>query len=133
MADRNLSLTVLDETLAVCRLAAEARPPDWAARGRFWSMTRTAGELSLVCEQSLIPGDCDQSIRIEPGWRAFEVAGPLDFGLTGILASLAQPLARAGISIFSLSTFETDYLLVKETDLGRAVEVLRRAGHQVAT
>jgi hypothetical protein len=67
--------------------------------------------------------------RIEPGWRAIKVAGPLDFSLTGILATLASPLAEAGISLFAVSTYDTDYVLVREVDLGRAQAVLRAAGH----
>ena len=97
-------------------------------RGELFAITRTPDELSIVCSQANVPPNTFS----EPDWRALKVSGPLDFSLTGILASLASPLAQAGISIFALSTFDTDYLLVKSGALDRAVEVLRRAGHAVA-
>lgn len=97
-------------------------------RGDLYAITRTRDELSIVCPQADVP----PSTFSEPEWRALKVAGPLDFSLTGVLASLAAPLADAGISIFALSTFDTDYLLVKSDVLALAVEVLRRAGHSVA-
>ena len=76
--------------------------------------------------------DVPANVKVEPKWRCLKVKGPLDFALTGILASLANPLARAGISIFAVSTFDTDYLLVKEGDLERAAEALSIAGHEPA-
>jgi len=91
------------------------------------SLTRTAGELSLVyCEEAVPDG-----VRCEQGWRCLRVAGTLDFSLVGVLASLLGPLADAGLSVFVVSTFDTDYLLVKQTDFQRTVDVLRRAGHAV--
>jgi hypothetical protein len=96
-------------------------------RDGFFSITRTGEELSVVCREVLVP----EGIRAERGWRAIRVAGVLDLSQVGVLASLAVPLAGAGISLFALSTFDTDYLLVKEQDLGRAVEVLVAAGHAV--
>ena len=92
-------------------------------------MTRTADELSIVCETDYVPSEVEQ----ESGWRALVVEGRLDFALTGILVSLAAPLADAGVSIFALSTFNTDYLLVRADDLPRAVAALRAAGHRVAS
>jgi hypothetical protein len=93
----------------------------------FFSITRTGEELSVVCREALVP----EGIRAERGWRALRVAGVLDLSQVGVLASLASPLAGAGISLFALSTFDTDYLLVQEQDLGRAVEVLVAVGHAV--
>jgi hypothetical protein len=124
------TLVPLDGLFAVCRLAAETPLPAWAAGGRagsFVSVTRTADELSIVCRQELVPDD----IRCERGWRVLRVAGPLDLTLIGVLASLLVPLADAGIAVFVLSTFDTDYLLVKGDRLDAAVEVLRREGHGV--
>ena len=115
--------------LAICRLAAEAPFPPWALEpGAFLSITRTPEELSLVCPQSSVPA----GIRCEGGWRALQVDGPLDFALTGILASLTVPLAEAGLSLFALSTFDTDYLLVREAQLSEALGALRKAGHQIS-
>lgn len=122
-----LDLTLLDPPLAVCRLSPGATVPDWAAFGAFTSITRTAEEWSIVCEAGAVPAD----VRRETGFRALKVAGPLDFALTGILASLAVPLAEAGVSVFALSTFDTDYLLVREAQLECALRALRGAGHRI--
>jgi hypothetical protein len=119
-----LTLTLLPDTFAVCQLAPTAPIPAWADAGHFTAITRTADELSIVCRQEHIPDD----ITAERGWRCLKVAGPLDFALTGILAALAAPLAQAGISIFALSTYATDYLLVKEASIAQAMTVLRDAG-----
>ena len=123
---QGLNLLLLPGRLGVCRLAPEAPLPSWAG-GKLVAITRTADELSIVCEQCYIPDE----VQAEKGWRALKVAGPLDFSLTGVLAALAGPLADAKISIFALSTFDTDYLLVKETILSAAVQTLRSAGHHI--
>jgi hypothetical protein len=120
-------LRVFPGRYAVYRLAPDAPPPAWA-RGPVLSITRTPAELSIVCEEQPIP---PVGARVEPGWRVLQVAGPLDFSLTGVLAALAAPLAAAGIPIFALSTFDTDYLLVKQDRLEAALDVLRAAGHSV--
>jgi hypothetical protein len=112
---------------AVCRLPADAALPPWASGGTFSSVTRTPGELSIVCAEGLAP----EGTKCECGWRIFQVAGPLDFSLTGILAAIATPLAGAGVSIFAISAFDTDYVLVKEENLAKAVEALGAAGHKV--
>jgi hypothetical protein len=122
----SLTLSLLPDTLAVCRLAPDASLPDWAA-GELLSITRTSDELSIVCAERHVPA----SVRCEKGWRCLKVAGPMDLSLIGILASLAVPLAEARIPLFAVSTYDTDYLLVKETDVERAVEVLRKAGHMI--
>jgi len=122
-----VKLIALDESYAIVRLEPDAELPGWACGGHFWSVTRSDAELSIVCAENDVPADASA----ERGWRAFEVAGPLDFSLTGIVASLVGPLAEAEISIFVLSTFETDYLLVREPDLARAVAALAAAGHTV--
>ena len=115
-------LRLLAGRYAVCRLAADADVP-----AAFFSVTRTADELSLVCAEQQAP----EEARCERGWRIFQVAGPLEFSLTGVLAAIAAPLADAGVSIFAISTFDTDYVLVKEDDVAKAVEALRAAGHRV--
>jgi hypothetical protein len=120
-----MNVTVLPERLAVSRLPASARVPSWALElhEEFSSITRTAGELSIVCPEDAVPPD----VQVEPGWRALQVPGPIPFATTGVLAGLATPLAAAGISIFALSTYDTDYVLVKEDDLERALAALAGA------
>ncbi len=122
-----LPLTVLEETIAICRLPAGAPPPTWAERSPFLSITRTANELSVVCRQEIVP----EGIPCERSWRCLRVAGNLDFSLVGVLASLVTPLADAGVGVLAISTFDTDYLLVREGDLARAVDMLGQAGHSV--
>jgi len=96
-------------------------------RAAFASFTRTHEELSGVCEESRLP----VNIAAQRGRRLLTVKGPLDFALTGVLASLAGPLAEAGVSIFSISTYDTDYLLLAEHDLERGIAALERAGHTI--
>ena len=115
------------ETYAVCRLDRNAPAPDWGTRGLFSSVTRTAEELSVVCPDAQVPG----RVKREGGWRVLKVEGPLDFSLTGVLASLTAPLAREGISVFALSTYDTDYLLVKKEQLEKAIQALRGEGYEV--
>lgn len=122
-----LRLRVVPGTLAVCRLDAREALPAWAA-GPFLSVTRTSDELSVVCQEAAVP----EGVRFERGWRALQVEGPLDLALTGVLASLAAPLAGAGVSVFAISTFETDWLLVRGPQLAAACDALRAAGHTVA-
>ena len=118
---------VLPGEYAICRLSADAPVPDWAMQGDFCSITRTQEELSIVCAQDLISGSVEQ----EADWVCLKVIGPLDFNLTGILASLAGTLAEAGISVFAISTFDTDYLLVKRVSLAEAIDALSQAGHKI--
>jgi hypothetical protein len=127
MANQTPTLTLLPDTFAISRLGVNADIPAWATAGGFFSITRTAEELSIVCLQSLVP----HGIRCERDWRCFKLAGPIPFTTVGVLASLVQPLAKAGISVFAVSTFETDYLLVKAVDLARAIDAMRHSGHAV--
>jgi uncharacterized protein len=121
-----MKLLRLPGAFAVCRLAPEAQLPDWVWQDKtFLSLTYTPEELSIVCSASQVPA----SVQMERNWSVLKVEGPLDFSLTGILSALTVPLAGAEISIFALSTFTTDYLLVKEQDLDRACQVLEKAGH----
>jgi len=122
-----LSLSILPETLAICRLEKEDGIPGWALGGSFVSITRTSEELSIVCTQTQVP----EGVRRDAGWRCLKVEGPLNLSATGVLASFLTPLAREGISVFALSTYDTDYLLVKQKDLEKAVMVLSQNGHQV--
>jgi uncharacterized protein len=127
VSDNKLTLSILPDTVAICRLSKNATVPDWALSGEFFSITRTMDELSIVCNQDRVP----EATKCERDWRGLKVVGTLDFSLTGILAALVAPLADAGISIFAVSTFDTDYLLVKESQLQNAIKVLSAAGHLI--
>ena len=125
--DWYLDLVLLNTILAVCRLESGEQIPAWAMEGEFMSVTRTADELSVVCRASAVPADTE----CETGWRIFKVEGVLDFALTGVLCSVVKPLAEAGVSIFSLSTYNSDYVMVKEENIEKAVGVLTAAGHRI--
>ncbi len=122
-------ISVLNESFGICRLESGNKVPKWLKQeeGPFYSLTRTSEELSIVCPVEWIP----DGIEAERGWRCLKVEGPLDFGEVGILLSLAKPLADVDVSIFALSTYDTDYLLLKEKDFDRAIKALERAGHEI--
>jgi uncharacterized protein len=122
-----MRLALLDGELGIARLGPDDPVPAWGGQGPVCSTTRTGQELSVLCAAGAIP----EGVRAERGWRCLRVAGRLDFSLTGVLASIAGPLAAAGVSIFALSTYDTDYVLVAARSLDVAVEALRRAGHEV--
>jgi len=124
---RTLHLTVLPLLLSVCQLARDAAVPEWAQKGAFVAAVRTDEELSLVCPAHMVP----PHVRAHGPWRALKVRGPLDFALVGVLLTLLTPLAEAGISVFALSTYNTDYILVPADRLDAAIRALRAAGHQV--
>ena len=114
-----MELQLLPDRLAICRLDAVDESELRAASGLF-SVTRTADELSVVCPAE----DAPQSAEVSAGWRALKVHGPLDHNEVGVLASIAAPLADAGVSLFPIATYDTDYVLVKEPDLERALAAL---------
>ena len=122
-----LTITVHPEHYAICRLEPNAALPAWAVGANFLSVTRTALELSVVCEDARVP----DFAHAERDRRLLQIEGTLAFALTGVLASVAEPLAEAEISIFAVSTYDTDYLLVAEQDLHKATAVLDAAGHTV--
>lgn len=117
-----LTLKLLPLSLAVIRLPVHEGIPDWVFRAEFFSVTRTYEELSIVCPQDQIQGNP----LLEKEFRAFQVQGPLDFSLTGILSSLLEPLAKEKISVFTFSTYDTDYILVKEPHLSKVIEIFQR-------
>jgi len=126
-SNRCFDLTVLPGPLAMVRLAADAALPGWATRDGFFSVTRTGEELSIVCRADGVPS----GVSAEKGWRALKVKGPFALSEVGVLAVLAATLAEAKVSLFAISTFDTDYLLVSEKQLSAAVAALRSAGHRV--
>ena len=123
------TLVRYDDALAVVRLGPGADVPDWATASALFSVTATRAETSIVCHASTVP----TKARREGPFVAFEVAGPLDFALTGVLSGLLAPLAEAEVSVFTLSTFDTDWILVKAAAADRAAEAWTAAGHTVTT
>jgi hypothetical protein len=121
-----LTLVLLKGRYAVSRLEPGCAIPLWAA-GSFVSMTRTHEELSIVCPEDNVP----DGVETERDWRGLAIVGRLDFSLVGILSSLLGPLAKAGIPVFVTSTYGTDYLFMKQERLEQALEVLRKAGHEI--
>lgn len=122
-----LTLRVLSGRFAVCRLPPGSPTPAPAGDEELWSVTRTPEEVSVVLPETAVrPG-----WKAETGFLALQVAGPLDFNLTGVLASIADPLAEAEISLFAIATFDTDYVLIRETDLEKAREALTAVGHSL--
>jgi hypothetical protein len=124
-----LRIVLLPDRVGICRLPPASAVPAWSMAGSFWSVTRTADELSVICAEDAIPAGETH----EGGWRCLKVEGPLAFDVIGVVSSLTAPLAAAGVSVFVTSTYDTDYLLVKADRLEAAVSALTAAGHEVKT
>lgn len=123
-----MKLEVLPNTFAICRFAPDENVPSWVD-GAFTCIARTTEELSVLCSEASIP----RGIAYEGDWRLIKVAGPLDFAMVGVLASVSTPLGEAGIPILAVSTYDTDYVLVKQASLEKAVKVLATAGHDISS
>ena len=121
-----ISLKIIDQEFAICKLPPDSVIPDWIWTSSLYSITKTMDELSLICEQDKVIAH--SNMHQENDWKCLHVVGPLDFSLTGILSSIAQPLAENKISIFALSTYDTDYILVKKEHCSQAQEVLKNKG-----
>jgi len=117
------TLTLHPVRLSICRFASDAPLPSWVFHesATLWCVMRTPEELSVVCADDDLPPSVE---RAERGWRAFSLAGPIPFDETGVLAALVGPLAEAGVPVFALSTYDTDWLLVRESNLAKARAVL---------
>lgn len=126
---KTFELTLLRDEFAVCRLGPDAEVPQWASEGAFSSVSRTPAELSIVCAASAVPGD----VRATRDFRCLEVRGPFEFSEIGVLAALTGALADAGVSVFAVSTYDTDYLFLRHDELAAGCRALREAGHRVAT
>jgi len=124
---KKLNLSLLPHKYAVCQLHPDKHIPYWSLLGDFVSLTRTHEELSIVCQQDNVPDD----IEAERGWCCLQVQGAFDFSAAGVHASLAIPLAEAEISVLAIATYATDYLLIKEQNVERALKVLEQAGHHI--
>jgi len=122
-----LTFIILRETFAICRLDRDAPIPDGVFQGNLYSVTRTKDELSIVCQQINVP----KGIVCNQGWSCLRIKGPLDLSSTGITSSIAKTLEQKDISLFSISTYDTDYIMVKEKDLEKAVFALTEAGHRI--
>lgn len=120
-----LNFGIVEGSFSIHQLSPDSEIPDDVSQSSFYSISRTEEELSIVCPSS-IPIISENS---DAGWSCLKVIGPLDFSLTGILADIAVVLAKAGISIFAISTFNTDFILVKTGSLENAIKVLRMAEH----
>ena len=125
---KSIKLKILPQAYAIARLDPEAAIPDWADGAGFVSISRTDDELSIVCVEGRVP----QSARKDAGWTCLKLLGPFEFGETGIVLSIIRPLSENGLGIFIVSTFDGDHLLVKTSDLEKAVTLLAQAGHIVS-
>jgi uncharacterized protein len=126
-----LQLRILDDEYSVNRLPSSAPIPSWADGEGFVSISRTTHELSIVCLSSRVPATLDASFRSEPGWTCLQLVGPFAFNLTGVLLRVLEPLAKAGVGIFAVSTFDTDYVMVKTSQLTETLDALTNAGHTI--
>ncbi len=123
-----MNLIIVPEVLGICKLSPDAPLPEWLPKDGFISITRTTDELSIVCRLEVIP----KTENVESDWVAIKVVGPLDFSLTGILHQLTKPMAENNISIFAISTFNTDYILVKKYKISAVRKLLMEAGHNIS-
>ena len=134
MIASKLTMKLLKEIYSVCRLDKNDIIPSWIMNGEFFSITKTEDELSIVCSQENLPHNTQYellNIQCEKDWRILKVEGPLDFSLLGILASISSLMAQEQISIFALSTYDTDYILVKENDIDAAINALLKNNYDV--
>ncbi|MBV4418459.1 ACT domain-containing protein [Clostridium tyrobutyricum] len=127
MKEKILTLKLLKDKYGVCRLDTTSSVPEWGEKGEFFSVTRTSDEMSIVCSEKNIP----ENIKCEKNWRILKIEGPLDFSLIGILASISSILAERKISIFAVSTYDTDYILIRDADVNNAVEALSEQKYNI--
>jgi hypothetical protein len=127
--ERSFIISVLKDDFAVCRLSAFEPLPDWVFKNPFSSITKTPEEYSVVCPQEVIPEEV--KFAREGEWKCLKIQGPLDFSEFGIISNLTSILAAAEISVFVLSTYETDFILVKRMNIEKAAKVLSDSGHKV--
>ena len=127
MSKHSLKFSFVPGNFAVCRLSAGSPVPAWSLQGSFFAIAGTSEELSVVCLAEFVP----EGVQQDAGWICLKLAGPFPFSTTGILASFIQPLSDNGVPIFAISTFDTDYVLIKEDFAGAALDVLQAAGHEI--
>ncbi len=124
---KQLTLRVLENEYAIHRLNPYASIPVAVYKSRFYSITKTDDEISIVCET----GIRIRSSKVESGWKCLQMLGPLDFNLTGILSGISHVLAEAGLALLAIATFDTDYILVQSPQLPKAISALRDAGYDI--
>jgi uncharacterized protein len=122
-----LGIRPIEGRLSIVRVDPRSEVPDWASRGVFSASIRTIEELTIICDQAAVP----VGVMAEHDWVALEVEGPLAFTMTGVLSKMLGPLAEEGIAVFVVSTFSTDYILVKSDAVMSALDVLRHAGYRI--
>ena len=127
MSQRKLKLSLLKAKYAICTLSNNAPIPDWALKEILASITRTDKELTIVCRQEIIPSE----IQSDLNWRCFKIDGSFDLNQIGVISSISSPLADAGISIYVISTYDTDYFLVKEENLDQTISTLSNSNHSI--
>ena len=127
LTKQNLTLKLLKDIYGVCRLNKDESIPSWAFDGEFSSITKTDDELSIVCLKDNIPKDT----KCELDWKILKILGPLDFSLIGILSKISTLMAENNISIFAVSTYDTDYIMIKENDLKQAVSILENNSYKI--
>lgn len=127
MSGTKHTLLVLAGRYGICRLGPDEPLPAWGLQGEFFSVTRTTEELSIVCAEAQIPA----TVLCESGWRLFKIDAVMDFSLVGIVAGISAAIAGANVGIFVLSTYNTDYILVRQPDFSAAAAALRTAGYKV--
>lgn len=123
-----LTFITLPGAYAICRLEASANIPAWIAQSAFYNISKSADELSIICEQRYVPDD----IRANRDWKLLRLEGVLDLALPGITARFSTPLAQSGVNLCVIATYDTDYIMIKSEKLLRAQTVLRQAGFAVA-
>ena len=127
MTQRQLKLSLLKESYSICTLPNTAPIPDWASKESLASITRTDKELTIVCKQDIIPSE----LQSDRNWRCFRIDGSFDLNQIGVISSISSPLADAGISIYVISTYDTDYFLVKDNNLDQTISTLSDIGHNI--
>ena len=123
-----LAMVVLPHRLSLCQLPSTEASLTWSTRAEFCSIMRTPTELSVICDEGVVPAD----VKVDSPWRAIEILGPLPPELTGVIAAFSRTLAEAQISIAVISSSTTEYILVQDANLAKAVEALRAAGHSIS-
>jgi uncharacterized protein len=121
-----LNLTVLEKTYSIYKFKNESALPDWVYLSEFYSITKTKDELSVVTSQNNF---FSEEISCNRDWRILKIEGPLDFSLIGILAEITKILSEKEISVFTISTYNTDYVLVKQNNLNSGIKALKEKGH----
>jgi hypothetical protein len=124
---QRLKFRMLADIYAIVRFAPDAAVPEWAAKGKFYSITRTSEEISIVCPAENVPADTRPSLR----WVCLKLEGPFPFSQTGVLLSFIEPLSSNGVPIFAISTYDTDYVLIQEEFRSTALGLLQKAAHEM--